>query len=197
MLYIASIILALFLFIIIFTVKVNILIYIGAALFIIHIILTKSLYKTIKRLLHLIPYFLAVFIIQGLNSRGEYYNILGIYIDKAGADFTIIYFIRILSLLYFLSIFFILIKKIQIPNGIIFDEMIRINIFMNIVKKSFFLEFNKIKDKNKTFKEKINLVKKLLENVYRDSFKRYPYDNFIDNYRTYQNIKTHCPPNKN
>ncbi len=188
MLYITSIILALFLFIIIFTVKVNILIYIGAALFIIHII-TKSLYKTIKRLLHLIPYFLAVFIIQGLNSRGEYYNILGIYIDKAGADFTIIYFIRILSLLYFLSIFFILIKKIKIPNGIIFDEMIRINIFMNIVKKSFFLEFNKIKDKNKTFKEKINLVKKLLENVYRDSFKLYPYDIFIDNYRKSQNIK--------
>lgn len=191
MLYITSIILALFLFIIIFTVKINILIYIAVALFIVHIILTKSLYKTIKRLLHLIPYFLAVFIIQGLNSRGEYYNILGIYIDKVGANFTIIYFIRILSLLYFLSIFFILIKKIKIPNGIIFDEMIRINIFMNIVKKSFFLEFNKIKDKNKTFKEKINLVKKLLENVYRDSFKLYPYDRFINNYRKSQNIKTY------
>ena len=76
-----------------------------------------------------------------------------------------------------MSIFFILIKKIQIPNGIIFDEMIRINIFMNIVKKSFFLEFNKIKDKNKTFKEKINLVKK--------------YNRFIDNYRKSQNIKTY------
>ncbi|MBW5391423.1 hypothetical protein E6A49_01710, partial [Brachyspira pilosicoli] len=86
---------------------------------------------------------------------------------------------------------FILIKKIKIPNGIIFDEMIRINIFMNIVKKSFFLEFNKIKDKNKTFKEKINLVKKLLENVYRDSFKLYPYDRFINNYRKSQNIKTY------
>lgn len=191
MLYITSIILALFLFIIIFTIKVNILIYIAIALFIIHIIITKSLYKTIKKLLHLIPYFLAVFIIQGLSSRGEYYNILGIYIDKAGTNFTIIYFIRILTLLYFISIFFILIKKIKIPNGILFDEMIRINIFMNIVKKSFFLEFNKIKDKNKTFKEKINLVKKLLENVYRDSFKLYPYDRLINNYRKSQNAKTY------
>ena len=59
------------------------------------------------------------------------------------------------------------------------------------------LEFNKIKDKNKTFKDPINLVKKLLENVYRDSFKLYPYDRFINNYRKSQNIKTYWLPNKN
>lgn len=183
MLYIASIILALVLFIIIFTIKVNILIYIAIALFILNIIFTKSLYKTIKKLLHLIPYFLAVFIIQILNARGEYYNIFGIYIDKVGADFTIVYFLRILSLLYFLSIFFIYMKGLKIPNGLFFDEIIRISIFMSIVKKSFFLEFRKIKDKQKNLKEKLNLIKGMIENIYNDSFKFYPYNEFIDKYR--------------
>ena len=54
---------------------------------------------------------------------------------------------------------------------------------MNIVKKSFFLEFNKIKDKDKTFREKLNLINKLIENVYKDSFKFYPYDAFVNKYR--------------
>ncbi|WP_432632927.1 hypothetical protein [Brachyspira sp.] len=129
------------------------------------------------------PYFLAIFIIQSLNARGEYYRILGFYIDKTGADFTIIYFIRISAVLYFLSIFLILIKKIKIPKGDFFDELIRINIFMNIVKKSFFFEFEKIKDKNKTLKEKLNLIKNLIENVYNHSFKLYPYDMFVSRYR--------------
>lgn len=183
MLYILSILLALFIFISIFFIKVNLLIYIAIASFILHIIFTKSIYKTIKRLLHLIPYFLAIFILQALNARGEYYQIFGFYIDKVGADFTVIYFIRIASVLYFLSIFFIIIKKLRVPDGYIFDEIIRINVFMKIVRKSFSSEFNKIKDKNKTFKEKLNLVKNLLENVYNDSFKLYPYDIFIENYR--------------
>ena len=183
MLYVFSILLALFIFVSIFFVKINLLIYIAIASFILHIIFTKSVYKTIKRLLHLIPYFLAIFILQALNSRGGYYKILGFYIDKAGADFTVIYFIRIASVLYLLSIFFILIKKIKVPEGRIFDELIRINVFMKIVRKSFFIEFNKIKDKNKTFKEKLNLIKNLLENVYNDSFKLYPYDIFVNNYR--------------
>ena len=183
MLYVFSIFLALFIFVSIFFVKINLLIYIAIASFILHIIFTKSVYKTIKRLLHLIPYFLAIFILQALNSRGESYKILGFYIDKAGADFTVIYFIRIASVLYLLSIFFILIKKIKVPEGRIFDELIRINVFMKIVRKSFFIEFNKIKDKNKTFKEKLNLIKNLLENVYNDSFKLYPYDIFVNNYR--------------
>ena len=104
------------------------------------------------------PYFLAIFIIQSLNARGEYYKIFGFYIDKTGADFTIIYFVRIAAILYFISIFFIIIKKLKIPKGDFFDELIRINIFMNIVKKSFFFEFNKIKDKDKTFREKLNLI---------------------------------------
>lgn len=186
MLYILSIISALFILAVIFFIKVNYLIYIAAVLFIVHIIFTKSIIKTINKLLHLIPYFLAIFIIQALNSRGEYYNILGFYIDKSGADFTIIYFIRIASVLYFLSIFFIIIKKLKIPNGYIFDEMIRISVFMKIVKKSFFSEFNKIRDKNKNFKDKLNLIKKLLENVYNDSFRLYPYDLFVNYYR---NIK--------
>ncbi|WP_242004523.1 hypothetical protein [Brachyspira aalborgi] len=129
------------------------------------------------------PYFLAIFIIQSLNARGEYYKILGFYIDKMGADFTIIYFIRIAAILYFISIFFIFIKKLKIPKGAFFDELIRINIFMNIVKKSFFFEFNKIKDKDKTFREKLNLINKLIENVYKDSFKFYPYDRFVGRYR--------------
>ena len=54
---------------------------------------------------------------------------------------------------------------------------------MNIVKKSFFFEFGKIKDKNKTLKEKLNLIKNLIENVYNDSFKFYPYDRFVSRYR--------------
>ena len=120
-----------------------------------------------------------------MNARGEYYKILGFYIDKTGADFTIIYFIRIAAILYFISIFFIIIKKLKIPKGDFFDELIRINIFMNIVKKSFFLEFNKIKDKDKTFREKLNLINKLIENVYKDSFRLYPYDAFVNKYRKY------------
>ncbi|WP_157153652.1 hypothetical protein [Brachyspira murdochii] len=183
MLYIFTIILALFILITIFFIKVNFLIYTLAALFIVHIIFTKSFYKTIKKLLYLIPYFLAIFIIQALNSRGEYYTIFGIYLDKVGVNFTIIYFIRIASVLYFLSIFFIIIKKLKVPNGQFFDEMIRISIFMKIVRKSFFLEFNKIRDKNKSFKYKLNLIKNLLENVYNDSFRLYPYDSLISYYR--------------
>lgn len=183
MLYIIFIILGLFIFISIFFLQFNLLIYFAIILFALYIIFTKSIFKTLKKLFYLFPYFLAIFIIQSLNARGEYYKIFGFYIDKAGADFTIIYFIRIAAILYFISIFFIFIKKIKIPKGAFFDELIRINIFMNIVKKSFFFEFNKIKDKDKTFREKLNLINKLIENVYRDSFRLYPYDAFVNKYR--------------
>lgn len=183
MLYIIFIILGLFIFISIFFLQFNLLIYFAIILFALHIIFTKSIFKTLKKLFYLFPYFLAIFIIQSLNARGEYYKIFGFYIDKTGADFTIIYFVRIAAILYFISIFFIIIKKIKIPKGAFFDELIRINIFMNIVKKSFFFEFNKIKDKDKTFREKLNLINKLIENVYRDSFKFYPYDAFVNKYR--------------
>lgn len=183
MLYIIFIILGLFIFISIFFLQFNLLIYLAIILFALHIIFTKSIFKTLKKLFYLFPYFLAIFIIQSLNARGEYYKILGFYIDKTGADFTIIYFIRIAAILYFISIFFIIIKKIKIPKGAFFDELIRINIFMNIVKKSFFFEFGKIKDRDKTLKEKLNLIKNLIENVYKDSFKFYPYDAFVNKYR--------------
>ncbi len=185
MLYIIFIILGLFIFISIFFLQFNLLIYFAIILFALHIIFTKSIFKTLKKLFYLFPYFLAIFIIQSLNARGEYYKILGFYIDKTGADFTIIYFIRIAAILYFISIFFIIIKKLKIPKGDFFNELIRINIFMNIVKKSFFLEFNKIKDKDKTFREKLNLINKLIENVYKDSFRLYPYDAFVNKYRKY------------
>ena len=183
MLYIISIIFGLFIFISIFFLPINALIYFCVILFALHIIFTKSILKTLKKLFYLFPYFLAIFIIQSLNARGEYYKIFGLYIDKTGADFTIIYFIRISAVLYFLSIFLILIKKLKIPKGAFFDELIRINIFMNIVKKSFFFEFGKMKDKNKTLKEKLNLIKNLIENVYNRSFKLYPYDIFVSRYR--------------
>ena len=183
MLYIIFIILGLFIFISIFFLQFNLLIYFAIILFALHIISTKSIFKTLKKLFYLFPYFLAIFIIQSLNARGEYYKILGFYIDKTGADFTIIYFVRIAAILYFISIFFIIIKKLKIPKGAFFDELIRINIFMNIVKKSFFFEFNKIKDKDKTFREKLNLINKLIENVYKDSFRLYPYDAFVNKYR--------------
>lgn len=185
MLYIIFIILGLFIFISIFFLQFNLLIYFAIILFALHIIFTKSIFKTLKKLFYLFPYFLAIFIIQSLNARGEYYKILGFYIDKTGADFTIIYFIRIAAILYFISIFFIFIKKLKIPKGAFFDELIRINIFMNIVKKSFFFEFNKIKDKDKTFREKLNLINKLIENVYKDSFRLYPYNILISRYRKY------------
>lgn len=185
MLYIIFIILGLFIFISIFFLQFNLSIYFAIILFALHIIFTKSIFKTLKKLFYLFPYFLAIFIIQSLNARGEYYKILGFYIDKTGADFTIIYFIRIAAILYFISIFFIIIKKLKIPKGAFFDELIRINIFMNIVKKSFFFEFNKIKDKDKTFREKLNLINKLIENVYKDSFRLYPYDTFVNKYRKY------------
>lgn len=185
MLYIIFIILGLFIFISIFFLQFNLLIYFAIILFALHIIFTKSIFKTFKKIFYLLPYFLAIFIIQSLNARGEYYKIFGFYIDKTGADFTIIYFIRIAAILYFISIFFIIIKKLKIPKGAFFDELIRINIFMNIVKKSFFLEFNKIKDKDKTFREKLNLINKLIENVYKDSFRLYPYNILISRYRKY------------
>ena len=185
MLYIIFMILGLFIFISIFFLQFNLLIYFAIILFALHIIFTKSIFKTFKKIFYLLPYFFAIFIIQSLNARGEYYKILGFYIDKTGADFTIIYFIRIAAILYFISIFFIIIKKLKIPKGAFFDELIRINIFMNIVKKSFFFEFNKIKDKDKTFREKLNLINKLIENVYRDSFRLYPYDAFVNKYRKY------------
>lgn len=183
MLYIIFIILGLFIFISIFFLQFNLLIYFAIILFALHIIFTKSIFKTLKKLFYLFPYFLAIFIIQSLNARGEYYKIFGFHIDKTGADFTIIYFVRIAAILYFISIFFIIIKKLKIPKGAFFDELIRINIFMNIVKKSFFFEFNKIKDKDKTFREKLNLINKLIENVYIDSFRLYPYDAFVNKYR--------------
>ena len=183
MLYIIFIILGLFIFISIFFLQFNLLIYFAIILFALHIIFTKSIFKTLKKIFYLLPYFFAIFIIQSLNARGEYYKIFGFYIDKTGADFTIIYFIRIAAILYFISIFFILIKKLKIPKGAFFDEFIRINIFMNIVKKSFFFEFGKIKDRDKTLKEKLNLINKLIENVYKDSFKFYPYDAFVNKYR--------------
>ena len=183
MLYIISIIFGLFIFISIFFLPINALIYFVVILFALNIIFTKSIFKTLKKIFYLLPYFFAIFIIQSLNARGEYYKILGFYIDKTGADFTIIYFVRISAVLYFISIFFIIIKKIKIPKGAFFDELIRINIFMNIVKKSFFFEFNKIKDKDKTFREKLNLINKLIENVYKDSFTFYPYDAFVNKYR--------------
>mgnify|MGYP004638140791 FL=1 len=185
MLYIIFIILGLFIFISIFFLPINALIYFVVILFALNIIFTKSIFKTLKKIFYLFPYFLAIFIIQSLNARGEYYKIFGFYIDKTGADFTIIYFIRIAAILYFISIFFIIIKKLKIPKGAFFDELIRINIFMNIVKKSFFFEFNKIKDKDKTFREKLNLINKLIENVYKDSFRLYPYDAFVNKYRKY------------
>lgn len=183
MLYIIFIILGLFIFISIFFLQFNLLIYFAIILFALHIIFTKSIFKTLKKIFYLLPYFFAIFIIQSLNARGEYYKIFGFYIDKTGADFTIIYFVRIAAILYFISILFIIIKKIKIPKGAFFDELIRINIFMNIVKKSFFFEFNKIKDKDKTFREKLNLINKLIENVYKDSFRLYPYNRFINRYR--------------
>lgn len=183
MLYIIFIILGLFIFISIFFWQFNLLIYFAIILFALHIIFTKSIFKTLQKLFYLFTYFLAIFIIQSLNARGEYYKIFGFYIDKTGADFTIIYFVRIAAILYFISIFFIIIKKLKIPKGAFFDELIRINIFMNIVKKSFFFEFNKIKDKDKTFREKLNLINKLIENVYKDSFKFYPYEAFVNKYR--------------
>lgn len=130
------------------------------------------------------PYFIAILIIQSLNPRGEYYNILGIYLDKVGVNFTIIYFIRVITLLYFITIVIYTIKKIKIPNGKIYDEIIRINIFMKIIKKSFFRELQNLK--KKSLKEKINLITNLIENVYNNSFRLYPYDIFIDKFRENQ-----------
>lgn len=183
MLYTLSIIVSTVLFISLFYIKFNILIYVSLILFLSHIIITRSLKKTIKRALHILPYFIAVLILQILNPRGEYYRVFGLYIDKTGFNFTVVYFIRIISILYFLSISFTFIKKLNIPKGRVFDEILRISIFMKIVKKAFFREFNRIKDKNKNRKEKFDIIKKLIENVYLDSFNYYPYDRYIKTYR--------------
>ncbi len=46
----------------------------------------------------------------------------------------------------------------RIPSGYFFDEMIRISIFMKIVRKSFLFELSKIADKDKSFKEKLKRI---------------------------------------
>ena len=55
---------------------------------------------------------------------------------------------------------------------------------MKIIKKSFFRELQNLK--KKSLKEKITLITNLIENVYNNSFRLYPYDIFIDKFRENQ-----------
>lgn len=157
-------------------------------LFIINILFLRSIIKPCKRAIYILPYFLAVLFLQSITYRGEYYSILGLSLDKTGVAFSIEYFIKILSILYFLNIAFIILKKFTLPQNNFFTELIRANIFMSLIRKSFFKEFNKIKNREVAFKAKLILVKKIISNTYNCSFKHYPYDKHIEKYRYLESI---------
>lgn len=160
-------------------------------LFLINILFLRSIIKPLKRALHILPYFLAVLMLQSITYRGEYYNVFGFPLDKTGVIFSVEYFIKILSLLYFLNISFIILKKFTLPKNNFFTELIRINIFMRSIKKSFFKEFNKIKNREVGVKEKLILIKKIISNTYENSFKYYPYSHHIEKHRYLESmIKT-------
>lgn len=179
MLYIFAIIVGVCIFISIFYINTITLIVFLFLFFLSNIIIQKSLAKALKRFFYILPYFLGVLILQAITPRGEFYNFLGFKLDKTGVDFTVLYFVRLISILYFLSFFFFVIRKIAIPKNKIFEELFRVSIFMSIVKKSFYIELKKIKDSNAKFFEKLNMLSDLIDNVYKASFKNYPYDNYL------------------
>lgn len=154
-----------------------------AILFFVFLVYKKSFSQSIKKIIYIMPYFFGVLIIQALTPRGEYYKIFFLYLDKIGTDFTIVYFTKIAAVLYFLNLFFIFSKKIKIPNNTILNEAVKINIFMKIVRKSFFYELNFIVKTKSTLKEKINLILSLIKNVYEDVFKNYPYDMYFERFK--------------
>ena len=114
-----------------------------------------------------------------MASRGQTYKIANLYLDKKGVDITIDYFLRILAVLYFLGIVFILSKNIRIPKNKFGIEIIRITVFFKIIKRNFFKNIKKIKGNKLSFKEKLILIKHIINNVYTDTFKYYPYDKYI------------------
>lgn len=160
-------------------------------LFLINILFLRSIIKPLKRALYILPYFLAVLVLQSITYRGEYYNVFGLSLDKTGVTISVEYFIKILSILYFLNVAFIILKKFTLPKNNFFTELIRANIFMLLIRKSFFKEFNKIKNREGRFKEKLILVKKIISNTYNSSFRYYPYEEHIEKYRYLESmIKT-------
>ena len=114
-----------------------------------------------------------------MASRGQTYKIANLYLDKKGVDITIDYFSRIIAVLYFLGIVFILAKNIRIPKNKFGIEIIRITVFFKIIKRNFFKNIKKIKGNKLSFKEKLILIKHIINNVYTDTFKYYPYDKYI------------------
>lgn len=175
-------------FINLFFLSFNISLIVLPCLVLANVIISKSIVKTLKRAVYIMPYFLAVLILQGMTLRGEYYNIFGILLDKTGVDFSVYYFLKILNILYFLSFSFFIIKKLKLPRNSVFDEFLRIVIFMKIVRKAFQNEFRKIKSKEADLKEKFNLISKLIYNIYNTSFIYYPYDEYILKYRYLESI---------
>jgi len=178
-------------FISLFFLQANIGLILLCILFLINILFLRSIIKPLKRALHILPYFLAVLVLQSITYRGEYYTVFGFPLDKTGVVFSVEYFIKILSILYFLSIAFIILKKLALPKNNFFTELIRVNIFMRSIKKSFFKEFDKIKNREVKFKEKLVLVKKIVGNTYESSFRYYPYNRHIEKHRYLESmIKT-------
>ena len=175
-------------FISLFFLPTNIAIVSLCIFFLANVLFLRSIIKPFKRAVYILPYFLAVFILQSITYRGEYYKFFGFSLDKTGVIFSIEYFIKILSILYFLSIAFIILKKLTLPKNSFFTELIRANIFMHSVKKSFFKELNKIKNRNIGFKEKFMLIKQITSNTYKSSFKYYPYNEHIEKYRYIESI---------
>ncbi len=154
-------------------------------------ILAKSIKKSLRRIIYILPYFLSVLILQSMVYGGEVYTVFGWSFNKSGIDDTIKYFIRIITVLYFLGIVFIVGKKIKIPNNKYFVEIVRVIVFFKIMRKKFFMNASKIRSKEYNYKQKLLLIKMLINNVYTDTFKNYPYNEYINKYyiNTYGNKK--------
>ncbi len=149
---------------------------------IIYTILVHSIKKSLKRIIYILPYFFSVLILQSIVYGGEVYTLFNLSFNKSGVDNTIQYFIRIITALYFLGIVFTIGKKIKIPRNKYFIEFLRIIIFFKIMRKNFFNNAHKIRSKEYTYKQKLFLIKMLINNVYTDTFKNYPYDEYIKRY---------------
>ncbi len=137
---------------------------------------------TIKRVLYILPYFISVLAMQALTPRGEAYRVFGFYLDKYGVDTTLVYFLRFTAVLYFLGVVFKFAKNIALPQNRLGHEVVRLAVFFKILRRNFFRNIIKIRDKNIASKQKFIMTKQIISNVYVATFKNYPYDEYISLY---------------
>lgn len=147
--------------------------------FTLYALLCREIKKSFKKLLYILPYFISVFILQAIAYRGEAYKLWFVNIDKKGVQITIHYFIRFSALIFFLAIVMLLSKKIKIPNNSLGREILRVIIFFKMIKKYFFKEFNKARKSKASFSEKIKMTLCMIQDIYKDVFKKYPFEEYV------------------